>query len=327
MNTRKSVRALIVLMAPLGLLACQASDDQQRMVGQLESDRIELSAEFSEPIISRHVTEGQVVSKGDIIIQQNPGRAAARVREAEAMLAQNQARLDELTRGPRKEQIVAAQANVDGAIQDLKFRRTELQRVKALVDRKLSSPDERDRAQAALDGAVANLDFNKAKLAELLTGTTVEELDQARAALVRTDAQLDRLQIDLDRHTTLAPVDGQLDSFLFEPGERPLNGQPMAIMLSGKQPYARIYVPADLRTSVAPGTRVRVLVDGISNPLKGQFRWIASEAAFTPYFALTEHDRGRLSYLAKIDIEVMGERLPDGVPVEVELIAAGGVAE
>lgn len=327
MKIRKSVRAVFMLMATLGLLACGASDDQQRMVGQLESDRVELAAEFSEPILSRHVIEGQVVGKGDIIIQQNPDRAKARVREAEATLAQNQARLDELTRGPRKEQIVAAQANVDGAVQDLKFRRTELQRIQALLDRKLSSPDERDRAQAALDGAVASLDFNKAKLSELLTGTTVEELDQARAALVRADAQLERLQIDLDRHTMLAPVDGLVDSFLFEPGERPLNGQPMAIMLSGQQPYARIYIPADLRASVSPGTRVRVLADGISEPIKGKFRWIASEAAFTPYFALTEHDRGRLSYLAKIDIEVTGERLPDGIPVEVELVAAGGTTE
>ena len=39
----------------------------------------------------------------------------------------------------------------------------------------------------------------------------------------------------------------------------------------------------------------------------------SSEAAFTPYFALTEHDRGRLSFLAKIDIVNAGSRLPDGV--------------
>ena len=43
-------------------------------------------------------------------------------------------------------------------------------------------------------------------------------------------------------------------------------------------------------------------------------------AAFTPYFALTERDRGRLSYLAKIDITENRERLPDGVPVEVEFV-------
>ena len=44
-----------------------------------------------------------------------------------------------------------------------------------------------------------------------------------------------------------------------------------------------------------------------------------NEAAFTPYFALTERDRGHLSYVAKIDLDVDGERLPDGVPVEVEI--------
>jgi len=47
-------------------------------------------------------------------------------------------------------------------------------------------------------------------------------------------------------------------------------------------------------------------------------RWIANEAAFTPYYALTEHDRSRLSYLAEIDVVEEQGRLPDGVPVEVD---------
>ena len=315
------------LLVSLSLMACQSSDDEVRMVGQTESDRVELSATFAEPITSRLVAEGQLVKKGEVIIQQATERSVARVREAEATVAQNQARLAELTRGPRKEQIVAAQATVDGAKQELRFRRIELDRVKALVDRKLSPPDDLDRAQAALDSAVASLDFNRARLAELLTGTTVEELEQAEAALSRANAQLEGLQVDLDRLTTVAPVDGIVDSFLFEPGERPLNGQPMAVMLSGDQPYARIYVPADLRTSVSPGTKVWVLADGVTQPIKGTFRWVASEASFTPYFALTKHDRGRLTYLAKIDIDVAGSRLPDGVPVEIELASAGGNPE
>ena len=50
----------------------------------------------------------------------------------------------------------------------------------------------------------------------------------------------------------------------------------------------------------------------------GRVRWVSSEAAFTPYFALTEHDRGRLTYFAKIDLLNLDGRMPDGVPVEVE---------
>lgn len=320
-------QTLLLLLASAGLLSCESADEEARMVGQTESDRIELSAVFAEPIISRQVQEGQLVKKGDVIMQQSPDRAVTRVREAAANVLQNQARLDELTRGPRREQIVAAQATVDGAVQELAFRKIELERVARLLARKLSSPDALDRAQAALDGAAASLDFNRAKLDELLTGTTVEELAQAQAAVTRAAAQLEGLQVDLQRLTTVAPVDGLVDSFLFEPGERPLSGQPMAIMLSGEQPYARIYVPENFKAQVAPGTKVWVLVDGISEPLKGRFRWIASEASFTPYFALTRHDRGRLTYLAKIDIELGSARLPDGIPVEIEIIATGGNAE
>ena len=51
---------------------------------------------------------------------------------------------------------------------------------------------------------------------------------------------------------------------------------------------------------------------------------MSSEAAFTPYYALTERDRGHLTYLAKIDITEDRERLPDGVPVQVELLPEAG---
>jgi HlyD family secretion protein len=66
---------------------------------------------------------------------------------------------------------------------------------------------------------------------------------------------------------------------------------------------------------MASGTRVRVWVDG-AGEFVGQVRFVASEAAFTPYFSLTEHDADRLSYLAEIDIED-GAELPSGVPVRV----------
>ena len=318
---RRTVSGIAVLFA---LAACQPSGNTTQMVGQLESDRIELAAEFSEPIVIRHVTEGQHVREGDPIIQLNTDRAAARFREIEASLARNKARHDELIRGPRTEQIVAEQANVDGAILDVKFRVTELRRAQSLLDRELASPTLRDRGKAALDAAEAKLEFHRARLSELLTGTTIEELDQARAEVQRVQAQLDRQTVDLRRHTTLAPVDGVIDSLLLEAGERPMPGQPMAIMLAGQQPYARVYVPESQRVAVEPGTKAVVFVDGRAEPIDGTVRWVASESAFTPYFALTEHDRGRLTYAAKIDLNVQGRRLPDGVPLQVELRSSAG---
>ena len=177
-----------------------------------------------------------------------------------------------------------------------------------------------DRAKAAQDAAQASLKSQLARLEELLTGTTVEELAQAEQIVKQADAQRSNAQIDVERHALRAPGNGIVDSRLFELGERPVPGQPVMIVLAGEQPYARVYVPEHLRVSIRPGTKAWIHVDGLNEPVAGRVRWVASESAFTPYFALTERDRGRLSYVAKVDISEERERLPDGVPVEVEFL-------
>jgi HlyD family secretion protein len=319
MNKMLNVLACGAICA-VGLSGCDRSADEMRAVGQLESDRVELRAEVAEPILSKRVAEGQAVSRGTALIEQDVARINASIAEAKAALEQSRAREDELIRGPRKEEIVAAQASVAGAEKDLDFRKAQFERAKELFERHLASAELRDQATAALDAATSNLDLQRARLTELLNGTTIEELRQVEQAVLQFEARLDALNVDLERHTISAPVDGLVDSILFEPGERPVPGQPVVIMLTGTQPYARVYVSEQLRARVHAGTAARIFVDGIDKPFAGRVRWIASEAAFTPYFALTEHDRGRLTYFAKVDIENTGERLPDGVPVEAELL-------
>jgi len=308
----------MTLLAACALIACSPADDNNRVVGELASDRIELTAEFSEPIIEIIVAEGEAVISGQKLLRQNNARATARLADAEAQYLQSKARMDEMLRGPRSEQITAARASVEGATQDLDFRQSEHSRISEIHQRGLASTEVLDRANAALDASQATLKLRLAQLEELLAGTTVEELAQAEQAVNQAAARRDAVRIDLDRHLLVAPVDGVVDSRLFEEGERPGIGQPVLVMLGGEQPYARVYVPELLRVQITPGTKARVFVDGLDAPIAGQVRWIASESAFTPYFALTERDRGRLSYIAKVDIIDERDRLPDGVPVEVE---------
>jgi HlyD family secretion protein len=65
----------------------------------------------------------------------------------------------------------------------------------------------------------------------------------------------------------------------------------------------------------------RVRVDGAEEPFAARVRSVSSDAAFTPFHALTERDRGRLVFLAEVDLEGEAARaLPSGVPVEVEFL-------
>jgi HlyD family secretion protein len=92
------------------------------------------------------------------------------------------------------------------------------------------------------------------------------------------------------------------------------------VMLADGTPYARVSGPEPLRTQFLPGTRTRVRVDGRDGDLSGVVRFVSAEAAFTPYYALTQEDRSRLSYLAEIDLEEgAAANVPTGMPVQVEL--------
>ena len=314
----KNISSLLIAMTIIA--GCGDGESPYRVVGELASDRIEITPESNEPITSVAVAEGEPVTAGQVLVEQDARRANARLAETEAALRQAQARLDELVRGPRKEQIDAARAGVEGANQELEFRQAELDRTREVHARGLASPDALDRAQAALDAAQANLKQRLAQLEELLAGTTVEELAQAEQAVRAASARRDAAGVALEHHTLRSPVDGIADARLFEIGERPNPGQPVMVVLGGQQAYARVYVPEAVRVHVHAGTPAHIYVDGLAAPLAGRVRWVSSDAAFTPYYALTERDRSRLSYVAKVDITEQRDRLPDGVPVDVEFL-------
>ena len=90
----------------------------------------------------------------------------------------------------------------------------------------------------------------------------------------------------------------------------------IATQLVGNTPFARIFMPMSERQSARPGDRYQVIVRGNDRVWQGRLRWVSSEPAFTPYFALSGDDADRLVYLAKIDlIEPDAGQLPPGLPL------------
>lgn len=137
-------------------------------------------------------------------------------------------------------------------------------------------------------------------------------LDAALATQMIAQASLDYLTIRASR-------DGVLDNLPWNLGERVTTGSPVAIVLAGKAPFARIYVPEMFRVKVAINDELTVWVDGIEQPIIGKVRWIANEPAFSPYYALNQQDRARLMYLAEVQLPMSAQHLPSGIPAQVEM--------
>jgi HlyD family secretion protein len=300
------------------LFACSRDPADVPSVGTLERDRIELVAEANEPITELAVKEGDVVSAGQLLLQLEPARLAAQVARAQATRAQSAARLAELERGPRAERIRSARAALAGAKSAVASAQSDWQRMKELAEKDIETASRRDAMLAARDAAVARRDEAAALLDELERGNTSEELEQARSALAAADASLAETRVHLERLSVRAPMAGRVDSLPFELGERPAAGATVAVLLAADTPYARVYVPQPVRVRIGPGTKARIAIAGRDGALAGRVRTLAHEAAFTPYYALTQHDRGHLSYLAEVDVDPgAAADLPTGVPVEV----------
>lgn len=246
-------------------------------------------------------------------------RQDVEVRRARAERDAAAQRLAELVRGPRAEAIRAAQAQLKGAQDNASVQTREYRRLADLVERGLLAEQALDRARNALETAQAQVESLSASLEALVVGTTAEEIGQARAALDAAEAALDARQLVVERLTIDAPRDGRIESIPYKLGAQPRQGDAVMTMLAATAPFARVYVPETLHARVLPGLAAEVAVDGIAGAFAARVRYVSADAAFTPYYSLTERDRGRLSFLSEITLlDEAADSLPSGVAVEVD---------
>ena len=321
--TSRLVRAGIGLGLGLGLAALLSActrDGGVPAVGTIERHRFEIAATATEQIIAMPVREGQAVRQGEVVAELDGGSLAANRASVAAQASQLRHRLDELVHGARSEEMVQAQAQVAAAKAQNDQAEKDYQRLSDLVARGLVAQTQVDQQRQLRDTSAAALRSASAGLELLQRGTRSEQLEQARASLRSAESLLQQQDVLLGRLKLVAPVDGVIEALPYRLGERPPVGAPVVIMLAGGMPYARVYIPEPQRAPLHAGQSLTVRVDGVARPFAGTLRYIAGEASFTPYYALTQRDRSRLAFLAEIDLtEPVARNLPAGVPVEVML--------
>ncbi|MGQ0385278.1 MAG: HlyD family secretion protein [Gammaproteobacteria bacterium] len=305
----------------LVLCACGGGDGEA-LLGTLERDRVELVAEAQEPIVEVAVREGEAVAAGQLLLRLDPAAASARLAQARSLAAQAERRHAELAAGARSEAVREARAVRDGAAARAAAEAKEFDRIEKLVAEAMLPANALDRQRAVKDGAAADLAAARERLLELEHGTRAEVLAQAAAAADAARAQAAELELSVERHAVRAPRASVVDALPYEFGERPPAGAPVAVLLADGRPYARVFIPEPRRASVAAGTKATVRLDGSDRDWNAEVRYVSAEAAFTPYYALNERERGRLSFLAEVVLtEPAADALPTGVPVEVRLTA------
>jgi len=318
------MRKCILLPTLLTLLAgCNHGSAPPPLLGTLEWDRIAAVAEVSEPIMQILVKEGDHVDADQLLMTLDPRRTQAQLDAARADQQRLCAALDELRHGARIETIDASRAALARAQATAANALLVRDRARQGAKQGAQAQADLDNANAALRQADADANAARANLDELLHGTRPEDLAQGEAALAQAQASVAQLTVTLERLSVRAPRAGRIDTLPFKLGDRPPQGAGVVSLLVGDAPYARVFVPETQRVGIKQGARFNIKVEGIEHPFTATALRIASEASFTPYYALTGDDASRLVYRAELGLEGAQARdLPAGVPCQATLVAA-----
>lgn len=312
------VRSAQLSVACLFLAGCFGEEGDVAL-GSLERDRVALTATANEVLIDLPISQGTFVEAGTVLAQLNPTEQQAVVNQARAEVQKSKANLEKLLNGSRAEDIAKARANVAGANAELVDAEASFKRYSDLTGRGTTSQAQLDSARASRDAAAASLKSSEEELKELVAGSRPEDIAIARAELAAAEASLETQETILSDLTIIASRDGVLDSLPWNLGERVTVGSPVAVLLAGDAPYARVYVPEPHRVKIKEGDRLQVRIDGLDKSIEGQVRWISSDPSFTPYYALNQSERARLMYVAEVQLPDSASDLPNGVPAQVVL--------
>ena len=142
---------------------------------------------------------------------------------------------------------------------------------------------------------------------------------QVAAARSQLEAQLDAIDLELEKYVVRAPVSGVLIIRNVEPGELILPGAPAMTIGQLDDLTLTVYVPEDRYGQISLGDLALATVDSYpAETFEAVVTRISDRAEFTPRNVQTEEDRRSTVYAIVLSVEDPDGKLKPGMPADVE---------
>jgi HlyD family secretion protein len=313
MNARFSLLAVATALA-----GCSSQPSNSvEATGSLELVEVDVTPQVPARVTKVWRQEGDRVNTLITLTQSTlPGDIEAQ----QAGVAVAQAKLSDLTAGPRAAETATADANARAAEADATKAAQDLERLTPLAAKGDVSQQQLDAARAAVRSTAERRDAAREQARLVREGTRPEQIAAARAGLASARATLSATQQTAHDLVLTSPVGGAVLSRHVEPGEMLAPGVSGMTIGDIARPFVRIYVNELVVPQVRLGDTASVTIDALPNrPFRGQVVAVSDHAEFTPRVALTKDERADLMFGIKIQLTDSSNVLKAGLPVTVHL--------
>jgi HlyD family secretion protein len=308
-------------LAILTLAGCRDKTDDGviHLNGRIEAPTVDLGPKVPGRIVEVLVREGDHVKAGALLARLDLGETSIAVEREQAGVRSAQARAEDLVAGARDTEIAAADAEIADRRAAVGLAEKETERQRFLLDRKVGTQRDYDRARTDLERTRAALKVSQERAKGLREGTRVKQTQAAKAEAERAQAILKQSVVVARENEIRAPADGVIVHRLAEPGQLVGAGQPALTMAFANRLYVRTFIPETKLGRVTMGMPARVTVDAYpGREFPAHITEISPDAEFTPKAVETKSERVNLVYGAKADLDRgWKEPLVPGQPADV----------
>jgi HlyD family secretion protein len=328
MKPARWISLSLALATGLASAGCRAKDDGRivHLNGRVEAPLVDLAPKVSGRVVEVLVKEGDRVKAGDLLARLDLGDTALAVERDREGVRSAEARYEDLASGSRRAEIAEAEADVRDKQAAAALARRELDRQNMLLEHKVGTPRDQDRAKTDLERAESALKASQERLRLTVEGSRRNQTEQARSEADRAKVQLRQSETVAKEAEIRAPADAVVLHRIAEPGLLLAAGQPALTLAFADRLYVRTFVPETKLGRVRPGQKAAVSVDAFpGRTFDAVVAEISPNAEFTPKAVETRTERVNLVYSTKIDL-VGGwkEPLVPGQPADVAVDTATG---
>jgi HlyD family secretion protein len=306
MRNRSALVVLVLLLA-VGFAAWELTHQRTGdppVSGTIEVDESHVASRYGGRVEKIYAQEGDTLHAGDPIAELEASELRAR-RDFAA------AQLEELEKGPRQQEIAAAQHDWESLRAQLDFARADAKRAEDLLRQKTMSSSEEQKAISTANALEKSAEAARQRFEELREGTRPERIEQARAQLAEIEAQLREMKI-------VAPSDCVLEVLDVKIGDVLAPNREVATLVLPQHLWVRVYVPEPWLGFIKVGAPVRVRVDSWPNEnFHGAVEQINRQAEFTPRNVQTVEDRVKQVFGVKVRLDNSTDKLRAGMSADV----------